>query len=183
MIKITTLHTNKFWKQGMDFLLQDVVKSLDNLSHINQDKDIDILIINHASLLKLEVSEWENKSIILVEDTSPYDIYCSLSTERHSNFIYCDDAPGLISNKIISFIKRIQKGVWDNSSSVNSRKRKLTDKEISIVNDLAKGIDTRIVAIMHKTTIKNVSAHKRSVMSKLNAKTTKSLLSRLVYMI
>lgn len=181
MIRINVMHSNAYWTQGMIFLLNDITKYLEEISNTNIITDI--LIVNLPSLLKFQACDLESKFIILIQDASPYNIRDSKDTKRLSDFIYCDDTIDLIIKKIISIIKQIQKGDWDNSSPLNSEKCKLTKKEICIVRDIAKGIDTRTIAMSHNTTVKNISSHKRNVMLKLNVKTTKALLCKLNYLL
>ncbi|GDX06247.1 LuxR C-terminal-related transcriptional regulator [Buttiauxella sp. A111] len=181
MFNIIVIHSDQYWKQGAESILRNLInKDVTTRVSTMFNPGIDIVLIDHASLLTLSESEWSGKAIVLVHDISPRDMLNA--GEKCKNIIYSDDTPEQLSNKFLTAVKFIHTGKWSHEAKAPNLRYRLTNKEISIINDLARGIDSRVVAMMHKTTIKNVSAHKRNAMQKLNVRTTKSLLSRLSHM-
>ncbi|MEB7884621.1 helix-turn-helix transcriptional regulator [Serratia fonticola] len=52
----------------------------------------------------------------------------------------------------------------------------LTEKELSVVKHIAKGLPVPLIAKMKKISVKTISTHKRSAMRKMNARTTQIML-------
>lgn len=152
--------------------LQNMIDEIDLTPR--HDSTIDIYCFSHRNII--------NSDIINISIT-PSSRYIIIGHEHVLNYFSSNDGEinhllidifmnvDEIKIELMQFLRRLSRSSYQFRPAFT-----LTEKELSIIKHIAKGLPIPEIAKIKKISIKTISTHKRSAMRKMNARTTQIML-------
>ena len=159
---------NEFAKKA----LQNIIDEMDLTPR--HDSTIDIYCFSQRNII--------NSDIININIT-PASRYIIIGHENVLNYFSSNDEENNhllidifmkvdeIKIELMQFLRRISRSSYHFRPAFT-----LTEKELSIIKHIAKGLPIPEIAKMKKISVKTISTHKRSAMRKMDARTTQIML-------
>ncbi|MGM0513132.1 MAG: helix-turn-helix transcriptional regulator [Pseudomonadota bacterium] len=152
--------------------LQTMTEEMDFIPH--HDMPIDIYCFSNRNIINSDIIN------INITPSSRYIIIshrhvlnCFYSNNENINHLFIDILmkAEAIKIELKRFLHILSRQTSDFRPAFT-----LTEKELSVVKDIAKGLPIPLIAKMKKISVKTISTHKRSAMRKMNARTTQIML-------
>ncbi|MBC3252597.1 hypothetical protein BFS14_22070 [Serratia fonticola] len=152
--------------------LQTMTEEMDFIPH--HDMPIDIYCFSNRNIINndiININITPSSRYIIISHR--HVLNCFYSNNENINHLFIDILmkAEAIKIELKRFLHILSRQTSDFRPAFT-----LTEKELSVVKDIAKGLPIPLIAKMKKISVKTISTHKRSAMRKMNARTTQIML-------
>ncbi|ERK14118.1 hypothetical protein L580_3792 [Serratia fonticola AU-P3(3)] len=152
--------------------LQTMIEEMDFIPH--HDMPIDIYCFSNRNIINndiININITPSSRYIIISHR--HVLNCFYSNDENINHLFIDILmkAEAIKIELKRFLHILSRQTSDFRPAFT-----LTEKELSVVKDIAKGLPIPLIAKMKKISVKTISTHKRSAMRKMNARTTQIML-------
>ncbi|MBC3378944.1 helix-turn-helix transcriptional regulator [Serratia fonticola] len=152
--------------------LQSMIDDIDFIP--NHDTPIDIYCFSNRNIIDrdiVNINITSNSRYIIIGHCHVLNCFSSNDDNINSLLIDIFMNAAKVKIELMHFLHILSRGPSHCKPAFT-----LTEKELSVVKHIAKGIPIPLIAKMKKISTKTISTHKRSAMRKMNARTTQIML-------